>query len=203
MAPGWFPHNREYTCNSTTYRTLSHIDLVYTSSDALCWTREAQHLPWAISNHAPLSLTIVISPLAYGCGACPGFGYLMIGYSSWWWKLFVITGSWMRILPMLGYCRMHLNPGLEGSMSPASLPCRGRLLGPWRLWRGRLADERWSILSPRPMMIIWSGRRLWGSYPCIMLSRLRNLCCTPFKGSLNKGIKKGRLLAWLSRGPLI
>lgn len=52
------PRDREYTCHSASYRTLSQIDLVYVSTGALCWMREVKHLPRGISDHAPLSLAV-------------------------------------------------------------------------------------------------------------------------------------------------
>lgn len=55
------PHDREYTCDSTSYRALSRIDLVYVSSGALRCTRERKHLPRGISDHAPLNLTISLA----------------------------------------------------------------------------------------------------------------------------------------------
>lgn len=55
------PHGREFTCHSTTYHTLTRIDLIYTSSGALRWTREARHLPRGISGHAPLCLNISLA----------------------------------------------------------------------------------------------------------------------------------------------
>lgn len=53
-----YPNLREFTFHSTTYKTLSKIDLVFASNAALPYVRGISVLPRGISDHAPC-----VSPL--------------------------------------------------------------------------------------------------------------------------------------------
>lgn len=50
-----YPADRAYTCHSTSYRTMSRIDLIYVSGGGLLlWVCEVTILPRGISDHAPV-----------------------------------------------------------------------------------------------------------------------------------------------------
>lgn len=57
------PSDREYTCLSTTHRTLSRIDLVFASPALLRRVVSAEILSRGISDHAPVSVTVRISDM--------------------------------------------------------------------------------------------------------------------------------------------
>lgn len=52
------PHDRTYSCFSTTFKTLSHIDLSFTNTALLNEIQEACYLSSGLSDHKPLKLTI-------------------------------------------------------------------------------------------------------------------------------------------------
>lgn len=45
---------QEYTCHSSTYKTLSRIDLAFASGPALNCVQGVSVLPWGTSDHTPL-----------------------------------------------------------------------------------------------------------------------------------------------------
>lgn len=53
----------EFTCLSTTHRTMSHIDLAYASPSLVRRLVSAEILSRGISDHAPVSVTIQLSPM--------------------------------------------------------------------------------------------------------------------------------------------
>lgn len=55
------PKLREYTCHSSSHKTLSRIDLVYASSFALQYVRDLTVFPRGISDHAPLYLLLTLT----------------------------------------------------------------------------------------------------------------------------------------------
>lgn len=55
------PSDREYTCLSTTYRTLSRIDLIFASEALLRRVISTEILSRGISDHAPVSVTFRLS----------------------------------------------------------------------------------------------------------------------------------------------
>lgn len=57
------PSDREYTCLSTSYRTMSRIDLAFASSAMVQRVLSVEILSRGISDHAPLAVTIRTSPV--------------------------------------------------------------------------------------------------------------------------------------------
>ena len=55
------PSTRAYTCLSTTYRTMSRIDLAFASPELLKRVVDVEILSRGISDHAPVSVTIRLS----------------------------------------------------------------------------------------------------------------------------------------------
>lgn len=52
------PFDREFTCLSTTHRTMSRNDLAFASPDIMWRVVSAEILSRGISDHAPVSVTI-------------------------------------------------------------------------------------------------------------------------------------------------
>lgn len=62
------PDTKEYSCFSSTFNTLSRIDLCFVSRDLLPRVVDAQYLPRAISDHSPMLLTIDLEKPRGICG---------------------------------------------------------------------------------------------------------------------------------------
>lgn len=57
---------REYSCQSESHGTLSHIDLCLVSSDLLAPITGVKYLPRAVSDHSPLMVDLALgTPSSY------------------------------------------------------------------------------------------------------------------------------------------
>lgn len=70
-----YPHDRAFTCQSASYRTLSRIDLIYITGGLLSRVIEVKMLPRGISDHSPMLLTLQTqTPSQRDYGGCPVIG---------------------------------------------------------------------------------------------------------------------------------